>query len=281
MVRGHTAGERLSSAGELIGAAEGARAHVKVEDALPVLDPEEHDWHVELDLVGLLEREDLEELVERAVPAGRAHQAEARVDHPELAREEVVVFERQLWRHVLVQPRLKRQRDPHPDRAPLRNHRRSLVRRLHQARPAAGRDDDRRDRRVVLILGRRIDHVACVDVLVQDLVHHFVRLLRLPPLRDPARELGRLLHVLAHPFELVVAHEIHFRGGLGLGRFRCFHLLLEQDQLRRVVLSRRAARRAKEKNRTPNPIVTQPALRVLVLAQETDRACVAARQKAL
>mmetsp|Transcript_12443 Transcript_12443/g.39844 ORF Transcript_12443/g.39844 Transcript_12443/m.39844 type:complete len:263 (+) Transcript_12443:527-1315(+) len=118
---------------------DGARVgeRLPVDHLLPELLSEEHHRQPRLHLAGLLERHQLEELVEGAKAAGRNHERLHVVGHRELAREEVVELEGQLRRDVRVEPRLERQRDPHPDRLAARVMR-AAVGRLHEARPAAG-----------------------------------------------------------------------------------------------------------------------------------------------
>jgi hypothetical protein len=63
------------------------------QDAVPVFGAVEHDRRARRELLRLLEREDLEQLVERAEPAGEDDHRLGEVGEPELPHEEVVELE--------------------------------------------------------------------------------------------------------------------------------------------------------------------------------------------
>src|SRR6185503_5547394 len=92
-------------------------------------------------LVGLYERQHLEQLVERAEAAGKNHQRLRQVGEPELAHEEVVELEVQPLGDVGVGALLERQPDVEADRLAARLAG-AAVGRLHDARAAAGGDDE-------------------------------------------------------------------------------------------------------------------------------------------
>ena len=110
-----------------------ARAN-EVQQLLPVVRIEEDDREVE-HLVGLDQRERLEELVERAEAAGEDHEALCGLHEADLARVEVV--ERDVDVEVRVRVLLVRQLDVEADREAAA-FLRAAVRGLHHAGPAPG-----------------------------------------------------------------------------------------------------------------------------------------------
>ena len=88
----------------------------KFDDLVPVARAVEDDRDVSLQLARLRERQDLEELVERAEPAREHDQRARQVREPELAHEEVVELEPELGRDVRVRTLLVRQPDVEADR---------------------------------------------------------------------------------------------------------------------------------------------------------------------
>src|SRR5581483_5437924 len=114
---------------------------VEVDHFLPVLRAEEHDGERLPHLVRLHQRQDLEELVERAVAAGEDDDRLGEVHEPELAHEEVVEVHVEAARDVLVLELLARQRDGQADVDAVRLGR-AAARRLHDSRAAAGAHDE-------------------------------------------------------------------------------------------------------------------------------------------
>jgi hypothetical protein len=112
------------------------RAAEPVDQAAPVVAAEEDDREAR-DLLGLDEREGLEELVEGAEAAGQDDEALGVLDEHHLPDEEVAEVQADV--DVRVQPLLERQLDAETDRDALRLQG-ALVGRLHRAR-AAARDD--------------------------------------------------------------------------------------------------------------------------------------------
>ena len=173
--------ELLECIGRRIGVAEqiqvllGDRAplrhRLEVEHLVPVLAAVEDDADLLRQLVGLREREDLEQLVAGAEAAGKDHQRLRQVREPELAHEEVVELEVQPVGDVRVGALLERQPDVEPDglAAGLV---RAAVGGFHDAGAAAGRDDE------AMVLRRQ----------------------RHAPRREQPRELARLL-VVAGPLD--------------------------------------------------------------------------------
>ena len=93
------------------------------------------------ELFRLDEGEDLEELVERAEPAGKDHECLRQVREPELPHEEVVELEVQPAGDVRVRALFERQPDVQADRLASRLVR-PAVGRLHDAGAAAGAHDE-------------------------------------------------------------------------------------------------------------------------------------------
>ncbi len=111
------------------------------EHLVPVLAAVQDDQQLLRQLAGLRQRQDLEQLVERAEAARKDHQRLGQVGEPELPHEEVVELEVQLVGDVAVGALLERQPDVQPDRLAARLVR-AAVGRLHDARPAARGDHE-------------------------------------------------------------------------------------------------------------------------------------------
>src|SRR5262249_42833373 len=92
------------------------RHGLKLQDLIPVLSSVEDDADLLRQLVGLGERENLEQLVERAEAAGKNDERLRQVCEPELSHEEVVELEAQPVRDVRVGALLERQTDVEADR---------------------------------------------------------------------------------------------------------------------------------------------------------------------
>ena len=113
---------------------------LEVDDLVPVRRAVEQDRNAPLDLLGLHQRQDLHQLVERAEAAGKHDQRAREMREPQLAHEEVVELERQARRDVGVGPLLVRQADVEADRlaAGVGG---AAVGGLHDAAAAARADD--------------------------------------------------------------------------------------------------------------------------------------------
>ena len=114
---------------------------LKSRTCVPVLAAVEDDADLLRQLVGLHEREDLEQLVARAEAAGKDHERLRQVREPELPHEEVVELEVQAVGDVRVRALLERQPDVQADRLAA-GLARAAVGGLHDARAAARRDDE-------------------------------------------------------------------------------------------------------------------------------------------
>ena len=88
---------------------------VEVDDVVPILASIQQDGDAPAYLARLHEREQLEQLVERAEPAGEDHQRQGGRHEPPLAHEEVVELEIQLACDVGVFVLLMRQRNIETD----------------------------------------------------------------------------------------------------------------------------------------------------------------------
>mmetsp|Transcript_98018 Transcript_98018/g.253476 ORF Transcript_98018/g.253476 Transcript_98018/m.253476 type:complete len:301 (-) Transcript_98018:23-925(-) len=108
-----------------------------LDASLPKLLADEDHWQLSLDLPSLHERHELEQLVACAEAARGHDEAHALVAHPELAREEVMVLEAELWGNVRVETVLEGQGDAEADGGAL-GQVGALVGCLHHARPRAG-----------------------------------------------------------------------------------------------------------------------------------------------
>src|SRR5207244_13333622 len=109
-------------------------------DLAPVARPVHEDDGGPLELASLAERQDLEQLVERAEPAGKDDHGPREVGEPELAHEEVVELEPEAGRDVGIRALLVWEADVEPDRAAA-GVGRSPVRRFHDAGSAAAADE--------------------------------------------------------------------------------------------------------------------------------------------
>src|SRR5450631_1319404 len=89
---------------------------LKVQDAVPVLAAVDDDQDFLGQLVGLREREDLEEFVHGAETAGENDESLGEIGEPEFAHEEVMELEVQRGSDVLVGTLLERQLDIQADR---------------------------------------------------------------------------------------------------------------------------------------------------------------------
>ena len=105
-----------------------------VVEPAPVVAAEQDDGELG-DLLGLHQRERLEQLVQRAEAAREAHERLRVLHEHRLAGEEVAEVDAEV--DPVVEALLERQLDAEPDREPARL-RAAPVRRLHHARPAAG-----------------------------------------------------------------------------------------------------------------------------------------------
>ena len=106
----------------------------------PELLAEQDDRHA-LHAAGLDQRQRLEELVQRAEAAGKHRDRLGAQEEVHLADGEIVEVEAELRRHVGVRRLLVRQHDVEPDRGRA-DIVRAAVAGLHDARPAAGDDDE-------------------------------------------------------------------------------------------------------------------------------------------
>src|SRR5712671_8150996 len=114
---------------------------VEIDHLVPVLGAEENDRHAFARLARLYQRQDLEQLVERAVAAGEQHDRLGQVDKPELAHEEVMEVEAEFAADKWVVKFVVRDRDGQPDIEPFRLAS-AAAGRLHNAGTAAGADDE-------------------------------------------------------------------------------------------------------------------------------------------
>ena len=97
----------------------------------------------------LRQRQHLEQLVERAQPAGKAHQRHRTHQEVHLADGKVVKLKAQLGRDVGVGCLLEGQEDAHPHAAPA-GLKGAAIARLHDAGATAGGDDHRLAQRIGL-----------------------------------------------------------------------------------------------------------------------------------
>src|SRR5262249_56744276 len=95
-----------------------AHERLEVDDLAPVARPVEQGHDRPLELAGLAEGQDLEQLVECAEAAGEGDDGAREVREPELAHEEVVELEPEAGRDVRVRTLLVRESDVEADRAP-------------------------------------------------------------------------------------------------------------------------------------------------------------------
>ena len=114
---------------------------LEVENAIPVLAAVEDHFDGLRQLVGLHERQHLEQLVARAEAAWKNHERFREVREPELAHEEVVKLEMQPFSDVRIGFLLERQANIEPDGLPACLVR-AAVGRFHDARTAARRHDE-------------------------------------------------------------------------------------------------------------------------------------------
>ena len=114
----------------------GLHQQLEVHQPRPELAPEQQDGAAPR-LAGLHQRHHLEQLVERAEAAGKAHQRHAAHEEVHLAQREVVELEAQLGRDVRVGHLLVRQHDVHGD-ALAAHLEGAAVARFHDAGAAAG-----------------------------------------------------------------------------------------------------------------------------------------------
>jgi hypothetical protein len=108
--------------------------HVKVQQALPVVGTKQDDGHG-LDLAGLNQRDDFEQLIERAEATGERNQCRSTHHEMHFSRGEVMELETQVRRHVRVGALLVGQGDvqAHCGRTHFRS---AAVGSLHDARAA-------------------------------------------------------------------------------------------------------------------------------------------------
>src|SRR5260370_22672301 len=109
---------------------------VKVQYFVPEFGSVQDDYNFFDQFLGLHQREDLAELVESAVAAGKHHQRFRKISEPELAHEEVVEFEGQLRRDEGIGALLERQTDIESDGLPA-GVLRAAIGCFHDAGPAA------------------------------------------------------------------------------------------------------------------------------------------------
>ena len=187
-----------------------ANERLEVDHLVPVRRPVEHDRNAPLDLLGLHQRQDLGELVERAEAAGKHDERAGEMREPELAHEEVVELEGQPGRDVGIGPLLVRQPDVEPDRLAARVGG-AAVGGLHDAAAAARAHD------AVADLRRKLHR----------------------PQRDEARQLARVVVVAAErPVgSQARGSEEHDRAAdlLALERVQRLQVLGEDAQRPRVV----------------------------------------------
>src|SRR5271166_5028105 len=88
---------------------------LEVHDAMPVFTAVDDDENFLGKLVGLREGKDFEKFVDGAEAAGKNHQSFGEISEPELAHEEIVEFEIQRGRDVLIGILLEGQIDVEAD----------------------------------------------------------------------------------------------------------------------------------------------------------------------
>ena len=114
---------------------------LEIDHVVPVFGAEEHDRHALARLVRLDERQDFEQLVERAKTARKQDDRLGEVDEPELPHEKVMKIEVEFPADVRVVEFFVGDRDGQPDIEPLRLAG-AAIGRLHDAGTAAGADDE-------------------------------------------------------------------------------------------------------------------------------------------
>src|SRR5579862_4138189 len=88
---------------------------VKIDDLFPVFASIKKNQDAPVELSGLLQRQDLGHLVERAEAARKHYQRARQMSEPQLTHEEIMELERQSARDVAIGPLLVRQSDVEPD----------------------------------------------------------------------------------------------------------------------------------------------------------------------
>src|SRR5260370_42367780 len=101
----------------------------------------EHNYEAAFELACLGKSQDLEELIERSISAGKDHERFGEIREPELAHEEVMELEREIGRDVGIGPLLERQADVQADGFAARVGG-ALVGGLHDTGASAGTDDE-------------------------------------------------------------------------------------------------------------------------------------------
>src|SRR5262249_21755459 len=82
---------------------------VEIDYLIPILIAEQHHGHVLPRFARLNQRQNLEQLIHRAIAAGKDYERLREIDEPELAHEKVVKVEGELTRNIIVQLVLRRQ----------------------------------------------------------------------------------------------------------------------------------------------------------------------------
>src|SRR5271170_4667217 len=120
-------------------AADRSMAHQRfeVDDLLPVTGAVQHHRNRTIQLLGLLQSQNLEHLVQGAEAPGEYHEGSRQVCEPEFAHEEVMKLQRQFGRNVGVGPLLMRQSDVEAD-GPSASLGSAAIGRLHDPAAAPG-----------------------------------------------------------------------------------------------------------------------------------------------
>ena len=204
--------------------------HVHVDDLLPVARPVDDDRDLLRELVRLVQRQQLEHLIQRSEAARKDHQRLREIRKPVLAHEEVVEVEVERRRDVRVRVLLERQLDIEPDRLAA-GLPRAAVGGLHDAR-AAARGHDK--------------PVPSPGQTLRPLRHHARQLARVLVV---VRHLDRGLRAVALQLRSLAALKLLFICRLLSLRRRWLRSLFVQ-QLQLMIRDIQSAKRAEPKNTT-------------------------------